>query len=73
MTVPGGLAKPILPTESRYVIGGCPFSTVLETRHFIDFLSNVNVPVIHEGDLHWSTELTVDLRAEHPAAARFDV
>lgn len=57
LSAPGGLAVPVLPEATEYVLRGCPSTAVLDADRFVDFLTNVNVPVVYEGRLYWSTAL----------------
>jgi hypothetical protein len=62
LNIPGGLAKPALPTASTYVLRGCSTSVVVERSAFADFLDTVNLPVVYEDRFYWSTELSERLR-----------
>lgn len=64
-SIPGGLAKPAFPSDSDYVLRGRPYTAVVRTAAFVDYLDDVNVPVVYENEFHWSTELADRLRAEH--------
>lgn len=67
--IPGGLAKPNLPDESRYVLRGCPYTARLSRRRFVGFLANVNTPVVFRNEYHWSTDLAEALGGESGSAA----
>jgi len=62
LNVPGGLAKPLFPDDSAYLLRGSPYTTRLEESVFAEFLSEVNIPVILDGQFCWSTDLADRLR-----------
>lgn len=66
-SVPGGLAVPTLPDESEYVLRGASYTSVLDESRFVEFLTNVSVPVVYGDELYWSTALADRLRPEHPS------
>lgn len=49
------------------VLRGCPYTVALDEVRFVDFLTNVNVPVVYDDRLHRSTALAKRLRPERPA------
>lgn len=63
-SIPGALAKPILPPDAPFVLRGNQFTTRLALARFRSFLADVNLPVVYEGALYWSTELADRLDAD---------
>lgn len=65
-SIPGGIAKPAFPSDSDYVLRGRPFTAVVGTPALVDYLGEVNVPVVYENEFHWSTELAESLQVGDP-------
>jgi hypothetical protein len=72
-SVAGGLAVPVLPDVPEPVLRGCPVTAQLDTDSFVDFLTNVNVPVGYDGRLYWSTALAEQLHPDRPTERPADV
>lgn len=61
VNMPGGTAMPLIDDIHEYHLCGNKYNVELERETFISFLRASSIPVIHEGQYTWSTDLASKL------------